>query len=428
MAARSLRTASALALLAVAAAVAPATAAPARRSAEVVRLDGDPVRGPFASIGADGIRLEGAAAPIALDEVRVLRWSDAAAGPTAHPPGGAPADASGTRLLVVLRGDEMLRGRLRTGDDEGLELEPDGLPPVRIPFEQVRRVERDGPDRGPCDEPGRAHLPRPGSDVAWTTAGDAYVGTLAGADADGVAIEQGGARRTVRWGDLVVLHVDEPALAPAEGLVAEVETSGGTRLVATSVEGDASTWTVRTRTGLSVPVPVAAVAAVRWRGGRFVYLSDLPYASTFEPYYADDLLDAKTLERWYGARTDRTPSGCPLRVAGVTYRHGVAVHARSTLRVALDGAYTRFQAQFGVDDEALAGAEGSRGDVVARVLVDGREAWTSGGSVRGGEAARVVGPVDLGGAKELVLEVGFGGDQHRMDRADWLDPVLVRAR
>ena len=65
--------------------------------------------------------------------------------------------------------------------------------------------------------------------------------------------------------------------------------------------------------------------------------------------------------------------------------------------------------------------------MTARVLVDGKPVWTSAGSVRGGEAARVVGPLDVSGAKSLVLEVDFGEGQHQMDRADWVDPVLVRA-
>jgi hypothetical protein len=61
------------------------------------------------------------------------------------------------------------------------------------------------------------------------------------------------------------------------------------------------------------------------------------------------------------------------------------------------------------------------------VLADGKEVWTSGGSVRGGEPARTVGPLDVSGVKALVLEVDFGQELFVMDRADWADPVLLRA-
>ena len=89
-------------------------------------------------------------------------------------------------------------------------------------------------------------------------------------------------------------------------------------------------------------------------------------------------------------------------------------------------AFTSFDCRFGIDDEAVARSEGPRGDVTARVLADGREVWTSGGSVRGGDAPRAVGPIDVTGVDVLTLEVDFGKEQHQMDRADWADPLLVR--
>jgi|GEM_PF-2483074 len=401
-----------------------ASAAPTRAAVEVVPFEGDVVRGTLAAVTADAVRLDGRETPIALDGVREVRFPGTAAVATTP---AVPTDAA-PLLRAVLRGDEVVRGRLVRADDLGVELAPPGLDPVRLVFDVLRRLEADGPGRDPCTEPGREHPPREGADVAYTRAGDAYAGTLEGATAEGVVIDGDGAKRTVRWTDLEVLHVDEPALPAATGRVAELETRGGSRLPAMSATCDGAAWTLRTRSGLDLKVPVAATEVVRFAGGRFVHASTLPFAAEFTPYYADDVVDASYLQVWFGARADRTSKGCPLTVAGTTYRHGISVHAKSVVRLPLGKRFTRFHGRFGIDDEALEAPDGPRGDVTARVLADGREVWTSGGSVKGGEPARAVGPLDVTGVETLTLEVDFGGGRHVMDRADWVDLVLERPR
>jgi hypothetical protein len=231
----------------------------------------------------------------------------------------------------------------------------------------------------------------------------------------------------VSWADLVVAHLDVESLPPATGLLAEVETLSGSRIQATRLTGDAKTLRITSRAGVEMEAPLVGVRVVRWKGGRFVYASDLPYRSKLEVYYGDGAVPSEHYEPWYGARTDRTAERCPLRVGGVTYRHGIAVHAKSTVTVPLERAFATFETGFGIDDETLEAAEGPRGDVTARVLVDGKEVWSSGGSVKGGEEARKIGPLDVRGAQSLVLEVDFGAGQHENDRADWVDPILVKA-
>lgn len=383
----------------------------------VVPVKGAAFEGTFTGCTADALSLEGKAA-LPLDGVREVRFV-----PDAPPP-AFPERAVGLR--VVLRGDELVRGVLVGADADGLDVKPPDMPALRLKFDDVRRIETERPDRGACDEPARHRPPREKTDVAYAVSGDAFPGTLDHATLAGVTLDRDGDKRTVPWAELVVLHIDEPALPAPEGRTAEIDTVGGSRLTATSLECDVKTLRVTTRAGLALDVPREAVAAIRWWGGAFTYASRLPFTAELVPYYKDDVTDPTFLEHWYGARVDRMPSGCPLRIAGTTYRHGFAVHAKSVVTIPLGGAYTSFEARFGIDDEALAATD-PKGDVTARVLVDGKPVWTSAGSVRGGEAARVVGPLDVTGAKSLVLEVDFGEGQHQMDRADWADPVLVRA-
>src|SRR5205085_513442 len=76
----------------------------------------------------------------------------------------------------------------------------------------------------------------------------------------GVVLEADKRRPTLLWADLVILHVDEPALAPPAGFVAEIDTVGGSRLIAEALEGDGQTWKVTTRSGLAIDVPASAIA------------------------------------------------------------------------------------------------------------------------------------------------------------------------
>jgi hypothetical protein len=396
-----------------------ATAAPAGAKVRVVRVEGEAVDGGFVGVDGKGVVLEGAEAPIPLRNVRELHFAAETA------PRALAEGAVGLR--IVLRGGDVVRGALEAASVEDLTIKPVDFAALRLPFDAIRCIEADPASRGPCDEPGRLRPARKGTDIAYARSGDAFAGTLAEATMSGVVLEGNGAKQTLRWAELIVLHLDGTDAKPPEGLVAEFEMRGGSLLLGTDVTADAAAWRATLGGGIQLTVPRDGVAAVRWSGGSFARVDDLPYEATLIPFYEG--LDPAFLEAWYGARADRTPSGCPLRIANGAYRHGIAVHAKSVVKVPLGKAYRRFTAAFGVDDEAVAlGARsGSKGDVTARVLVDGKEVWSTNGSVKGGEPARPIGPIDVAGAETLVLEVGFGSDQHRLDRADWVDPVLVRA-
>ncbi len=396
-----------------------ASGAPAGPKVRVIRVDGEPVDGAFVRADANGIAIEGFDAPIRLAVVREIRFAPDVA------PRGLTDGAVGLR--VVLRTGNVVRGVLEAATADDLTIKPPDFASLRIPFDAIRRVEAEPPNRDPCDDPGRDRQARKGTDLIYARSGDAFAGTLVEASLKGVVLEGNGTKQSLSWADVFVLHLDGTDPKASSGIVAELETAGGSMLVGADATGDAEGWSVTVAEGLKVSIPKAAVTVVRWSGGDFARVESLPFEATFTPY--NEGLDPTMLAGWFGARIDRTPSGCPLRLAGTTYRHGIGVHAKSVIKVPLEKAYRRFTATFGIDDEVLEHAKtsGSKGDVTARVLVDGKEAWTSGGSVKGGEPARSIGPIDVTGASILVLEVDYGDDMHRSDRADWADPILVRA-
>ena len=116
---------------------------------------------------------------------------------------------------------------------------------------------------------------------------------------------------------------------------------------------------------------------------------------------------------------DGSIGGGPLVVAGRWTASGLGVTSRTRMTWALGRHHHRFCARVAIDDSA----EGA-GDVVFRVLVDGRAAWSS-GPLTGRDRPKRVGPIDLEGAGSLTLEVDYGRRADAGDHAVWLDPRLL---
>ena len=115
-------------------------------------------------------------------------------------------------------------------------------------------------------------------------------------------------------------------------------------------------------------------------------------------------------------------AGRRLSLAGVGFDRGIGTHAPSELVFNLQGKHKKFRSDVGVDD-----AGDSRGSVVFKVLLDGREAFDS-GIMKAGQAAKKV-ALDVAGVTELRLVVTDAGDGVGGDHADWagaaVDDVIV---
>jgi hypothetical protein len=139
-----------------------------------------------------------------------------------------------------------------------------------------------------------------------------------------------------------------------------------------------------------------------------------------EQAYLSDLEPIVAQQDWGSLNRDRSVDGNPLTVAGVTYEKGLGTHARSELRYELFGAFLRFQARVGIDDEV---APPTPVEVVFQVWGDGRLLWES-DPIRNGDRAVAV-DADVRGVQELVLRVLPGGDGINYDHADWLDALVT---
>ncbi len=161
------------------------------------------------------------------------------------------------------------------------------------------------------------------------------------------------------------------------------------------------------RIALAVSVtPEELAEARRWASARF---EGVPPAARVEP--------GLFVVANHDAVQKNARHGKPMRIAGEEYTKGLYCHAPSKIIVRLPGPGEAFTAVAGVDSNDQ--TSGGRGSVDFSVHAGGVERFRS-GVMREGMPGKPV-KVDLGGATELVLEVGETPDGISCDQADWAD-------
>lgn len=111
-------------------------------------------------------------------------------------------------------------------------------------------------------------------------------------------------------------------------------------------------------------------------------------------------------------------SAAPLQVGEKPYPHGLGMHAPHETVFALEGRYSAFDAEVGIQQQPS-----RKGSAEFIVLVDGAEAFRSG--VLRGDSAPVPVHVDVTGAQELTLKATDGGDGITFDVTNWANATLI---
>jgi alpha-glucosidase len=139
------------------------------------------------------------------------------------------------------------------------------------------------------------------------------------------------------------------------------------------------------------------------------YVSDLPFVSQRNGW--------GPVERDTSNGENQGGDGGPLRIRGTTYDKGLGAHALSEVTVDIGGAYERFTAQVGLDDEVT-----GPGSVAFEVIGDGAVLART-GVLRRADPAQPI-DVDVTGVETLTLRVTDGGDGINFDHGDWGDAQL----
>ena len=164
-------------------------------------------------------------------------------------------------------------------------------------------------------------------------------------------------------------------------------------------------------------IPRALLAAAFLYGAPLNQNAGLTWLSSIAP---EKSIHTPVFDAEFPARMDASVDGNDLRVQTLAFERGIGVHSKSELVYALDGAPRRFVAVAGIDNETL-----GRGGVLAKVLADGKELWSS-GEMSAKDAPKTI-SVDLSGAKSLTLLVNYGADNDDSgDHFDWGWACVIR--
>jgi hypothetical protein len=326
------------------------------------------------------------------------------------------AAASMLDARVFLVGDDQVQGRFEGISDDALHLVTPWQDKLDIPLTTVVGAHLALPERKETPESFAKRLETRGSDdllLAQNKDGEviAIPGIVEGTEGDRLRFRYQDKARTVPLKNvegLVLAARPEPKRPDAT--LARFALTGGQVLSGRWLDLDASTWTIETAWGQALRLPSGDFLSARFRASLMMYLSDMGTGRVEEAGY---------FGRPFSWRRDVNLLGEPLRMAGETYEHGLAVHSRCVLTYDLGGRFATFRTIVGFDETA-----GGEGRVDCRVFVDDKEVYSN-PDLRA-DAAPVPIDVPVAGAQRLSLSVDFGKDQDSGDRVIWADARLYR--
>lgn len=139
---------------------------------------------------------------------------------------------------------------------------------------------------------------------------------------------------------------------------------------------------------------------------------------------SDKSISLSTLD-WISATTgsgevkkDKSIDGNPLKIGEKTYAKGIGTHADSTIIYNLDGKYSKFAVEVGVDEEVR-----ENGSLEFKIYGDGKLLASSGILKGFDDPKRLFANID--GVKELKLVATDAGDGINCDHANWANPQLA---
>ncbi|WP_018754819.1 NPCBM/NEW2 domain-containing protein [Paenibacillus terrigena] len=138
-----------------------------------------------------------------------------------------------------------------------------------------------------------------------------------------------------------------------------------------------------------------------------------------ETVFLSDLTWESATAGWGTVQKDKSVDGNTLTLNGTTYAKGLGTHAVSNITYNLNGQYTKFQSDIGVDDEV-----GANATVVFQVWADGSKIFDS-QTMNPTSATQSI-DVSVAGVNQLMLTVSDAGDGINSDHADWANARLLK--
>lgn len=209
---------------------------------------------------------------------------------------------------------------------------------------------------------------------------------------------------------LVYFHTGQAEVAELAGVVAHQD---GSRIVAAKLSLDGELLKLTDISGLTFDVPLDQVFAIDFSAGKIAYLSDLEPESAAHVPFVGFAEEPEGLRDFYHYRRDQSFDHSALKLAGKTYRKGLALASRSTLTYKLPGKFRWLKCWAGIDESAR-----ETGEVHLRIMGDEKPLWE--GDVKGSETPREL-ALDVTGARRIEILVDYGAGLDVGDRLNLCD-------
>jgi hypothetical protein len=377
----------------------------------VQTVDGRVVAGALVSLGATNAVVQGQKGQetISLGDIASIRFQ--AAG------GDALLSRKGQQVLIAVDGS-MVGVRNVTVSNGQLRAISESIGEVSIPMESLSCLLRPGSSETPRDlqrERERLNLKPRRNDVLVVRSEsgkcipvDAVIDRM---DSEQVVFSYDRTESSMKTDTIAILVPAAPANVqpPVKPLGQVIGTDGSCVFFSAAEAGAGRVAVVSPAFGKLGPA-ATSIAEIRFKAAQVTYLSDFrPKEVKEKPFFDDEF-------PW---QKDRSVSGGPLVLEGMTYDKGMGLHAECRMVFDLEGQYRRFTAVAGIDGQLQSGK------AVLTVLADGKAVADRIPLARNKPPVQL--DLDVKGARELVVLVGFAdGTMGDGARVNICDPVLAR--
>jgi hypothetical protein len=365
----------------------------------LVTVEGEEISGPLESLGAESIRVKGRDVPSGdLAEIRFRNARQAA------------KDLASLRF----RNGDLLYGTVVSGGDKSLRFNSTLLGELDVKNDLLAGV------AFPVKEPPAAEVltqffavQSGDNDQVLAPNGEMVNCFLNEMTNKEITYDVEGQKRSRPFDQMAAFRY--AALKPFErmkGLLARVQLSDGSVLSGKLGTYQDKKLSVTGGEGMTWNIHEAVILSVGFAGGRLVYLDELEPKAEQKPLVGG----APVLFHW---RKNLSASAGSLAIGRKEYLRGLGVHSFCKLTFQLEGKFTRFLADVGLDRAA-----GPRASCVWKVLADGQELKS--GEAKAGEPAATL-KLPVSGVKILELVCDYGPDEDDAgDLLDWSEARLVK--
>lgn len=310
--------------------------------------------------------------------------------------------ATRSDFALELVDNQRLTGQPVGIEDENLIWQNPTLGNLRLPLRLAASISRENAEPGPADEV-------VAEDVIKLANGDSVSGIITNMDPKVVSLQQSDGNTV----NLPLNSVTKVIFAAADRQpllrrIFCITLLDGSLIYTPALQMSEGKLSLRISDREMRSLPMSAVASIEQINGPVIWLSLL------QPV---EVVTSSLFGLSWPPRMDRAVDGGPIRFGQRVYSRGIGVHSYCRMTFTLDPAWRTFRTQY-----AIAG-DLPYAHLTVRIRLDGQTVHERTDFRSGTLAPPVV--IDLGGHRQLTLEVDYGRNYDVQDRFNWIEPAFL---